>query len=455
MRFGWCGTGLLLCAACGDVERNGASASILTGGSAGSGATAADTTEGTGGSGGLNASSVGGDGGGGSAGANSSDVAQPSPTDVSIDCDDCEDYSAQGFSYDGWVPRLAWADARLLVLHDAFDAYQVDLLELTPELFTRWAQEVTSYATTALLEDGGQAVVVDSYAEDRLDVFAESRDFEPVTPEVEGRSTPGRVVDGDLHLATSAMSGDTLYQRGPLTGPFDTVQRFESYLIIPVQGPLLPIARTNFAESSTVLLSTTVDGGTVELELPWVANIAALVAQGELFAIWQTPLQSANLSWGDNERQLGRPALDAGGCNGMTTANYPDICPQSSSDLGERSDVPLAARLFLDETEQPWLAYILADVSERCSWATVGGCFETLPCNCVEQVETTAVSTELVVERATDPDSGLRVELPTFTGRLHLAQIAARAHDGRISVAVADADARHSDVYVLRFLAPP
>ena len=467
MRVGVCGMALLLGVACGKVERSapledagGASGSGGDAGVAaapGSGGTAAD----------VPSTATGGTAG---TGTSSSGTMQPDSDDLSIDCEACERFTSYTFSYEAWVSAVAWAGERLLVVHSRSGDARVDLLDLEPEPHASWSWTWIARApnNTHLFEHEGRAVVIDNYSEDHLDVFAESavglrdgrvlaRDFTLVSPPIDGRTTPQRVGDGELHLLSSdAQSGavdpgGARYQKGPLEGPFELVERFETPVVLPRQGPVVPITRQDDLNDATVLLSAELDGETREVELSSAFRIEALVAGDDLLALGQTPLGGAELVWSDDRRQLS----DANPNTCFRSTNPYPLCPQSSRDLGERNEVLLRAQVFLDDMGEPWVAYLVADISERCVWVGSGICFEGLPCACVEQVLADATSTALVVERVANPASGVRVDLPIFQGNLDGVQLAARAANGVISVAAVDTESFRSVLYMVRFLAPP
>lgn len=452
MRLGWTGIiGMLLCVACGNVERNPANEPGATTASGASGGTSSMTS-------GVSSTAGGAAAGGGSAAA-ASDVPQPLLDDVPIACEACEAYKSFALLFsDNGVRKLAWAGERLLVVRETSNIHHVDLLELEPAVRASWSEQVGSSSNVHLLEDQGQAVVVDSTREDRLEVFAEGHEFRMISSEVGVRTAPMRVISGELHVLSTDTDGVILHQRGPLAGPFETVERFGTPVLIPPEGPLVPIEIERQADAQglglAVLLSTELNGRTLERELPWAAEVSALVASDDLIVLWQTRLVSAELSWTDGARQLGNsmPAPSENRCAGSLTTH--DICPGSATDLGERSRVPLAAHFFLDDSGQAWVAYILADLRERCEWTTINGCFETLPCECATRIVTESISNELIVERVTEPNSSVHIKLPTFQGPPNLVQLAARAAGDLVSVAVADVDSLFSELYVVRFLVP-
>ena len=160
------------------------------------------------------------------------------------------------------------------------------------------------------------------------------------------------------------------------------------------------------------------------------------------------------LFWDGGERHLGGLAVAANACDGFVTASFPDLCPSGSREIGGRDDTVPVGRLAIDDEGQPWVAYLLVDVFDSCSWTSTGSCIETQDCSCQEQVITRANALEVVVERVGAPQAAVSVPLPTVHGRSGGIHLALRADGGTISVAVADSDRDDSEIYVMRF-APP
>jgi hypothetical protein len=218
----------------------------------------------------------------------------------------------------------------------------------------------------------------------------------------------------------------------------------------------LPIA----AESDQELHTTTLRAGQSDAEATLVVpsgvqTQVVLVEVGLVGLQSLLPPSSVSLIWEGGQRQLGT-VLSPPACSDFRTVYYPDICRTEVVRHDPREEVVLASQLFVDESATAWVAAVLTDLTETCSWTVQGGCFETLPCQCQQVLSRRVGPTWLVLERVTEPASSVRIALPPLVveSPWGIVQapfpLAVGVEDGTLWVAVGDGDTRSSTVYAVR-----
>jgi hypothetical protein len=71
-------------------------------------------------------------------------------------------------------------------------------------------------------------------------------------------------------------------------------------------------------------------------------------------------------------------------CTGQYTAQYPEICPQDTTDQKLGTEAVLGQHALVTANGRQLAVYATQELMRTCSWSAVGGCFETLPCNCTQ-----------------------------------------------------------------------
>lgn len=149
----------------------------------------------------------------------------------------------------------------------------------------------------------------------------------------------------------------------------------------------------------------------------------------------------------DGVHDAWRALLKPSSCHGQYTAYNPDICKSDVSyeSLGESSLLGLHA-LTTTSDGNVWLARLSGSLETRCSWVSVSGCFETLPCDCRRKRADEFVFS-LALYRAPNFD------VPLLTlgapGRTSAAELAMTSLGTRIAIAVSNRRAYDSKIFWL------
>jgi hypothetical protein len=207
--------------------------------------------------------------------------------------------------------------------------------------------------------------------------------------------------------------------------------------IVFVQGQGGTLATLSRASESGALMVQLSDGEDPSLTIEdmtgtpqsvWMNDGGLLVAgvQAGQHTLW----------WDGGSRTLGAvDQLPDSDCSERRTAYAPDVCPYDVEPLGLRSDVVLSSALALDDEGALWAAMIMGDRHDECRWATVSSCFESLPCECQQQVNSTSKPHRLIIERALDGRDRIVFDLEDLA---RTPQLRLSINGARVSLLLAD-----------------
>lgn len=358
-------------------------------------------------------------------------------------CDDCSNFSTFSIFYDSRVSDFIYDGTSLLVRHElpSYGEHEIDWLSISEQADS--ARILDSAALTRLYLDQGEPILIswgtDGTDESTLVLRTFANDFEPFQLPFDTRVDPRQIKDDQLCIGLIENESWT-YSAGPLHGPFEPLARG---VLVPdtsstvVQGEECTVATFRRVSESGVIMVHLGDDESPSLTIedmtgaPWSVwmNKGGLVVTG-VQAGQQT------LWWDGGSRTLGAvdqpPDYD---CSESHTAYAPDVCPYTSEPLGLRSDVVLSSALALDDEGSLWAARVTGDRHDQCRWATLNACFESLPCDCQQQVSSTSEPHRLIIERAIDGSDRIVFDLEEFD---RTPQVRLSINGTRVSVLLAD-----------------
>jgi hypothetical protein len=121
-------------------------------------------------------------------------------------------------------------------------------------------------------------------------------------------------------------------------------------------------------------------------------------------------------------------------CAGRMTVGFPDVCPQGSTSQLAGVGAPQGAFALADTADGDiWLAMLEGSVTSECRWATLSGCFETLPCDCAQVLNH---SFELYLKLYRAPDFESPVLMAVVPGVASQASLEMVSQGDRLSILV-------------------
>jgi hypothetical protein len=189
---------------------------------------------------------------------------------------------------------------------------------------------------------------------------------------------------GELAVAQGSILGATLVGAGPSvvyveTPPTSAAQALSRVIRWDASGQRELLAE--FLESAMpATLSAAQNGYAASIDLQgYTGN-----AQTEPFA------ERLLLIEGDGtQRSIWESSGKYFGCSESRTVQSPAICPLETTSQTDADSTPLGLHALASTSDAKlWLARVSGPAEQICKWATVSGCFETLPCQCAQRLST-------------------------------------------------------------------